>query len=220
MTPIVRTAFPSLGGMIETVSELNDAEFTILSEEIRGRSAFDNDKERVEDLARKIGLSKETISLLINGLAFLYRQLHVARDAGADLAALLPEIIKSIASEELADEPGVVSRLATLLQKNENTEQWEKAQRLRKGFLNNATEFATLVDARPNFSPDRTQLIGFVPIIQLRLRTDSDQPDQRSLVVQLDPRALKRLRRAVDLAEKKLDVLTSQLGAAGLTVSE
>jgi len=86
-----------------------------------------------------------------------------------------------------------------------------KLQRLQDGFVPNATSFRTLVDLRPDFGEgDELSYQGLLKIIQFRVMTDSKNPEYKELVFQLSEESLSDLSKAVDRAQKKLEVLKKE----------
>jgi hypothetical protein len=80
---------------------------------------------------------------------------------------------------------------------------------LKKGYLSNATSFSFLADLRPDFGPG-LEIMGLIPVVQLRINTDSENQAESEFVVQLDETMLRELREMVQKAEKTLDVLDRQ----------
>jgi hypothetical protein len=83
--------------------------------------------------------------------------------------------------------------------------------------LRNATSFSSILDFRPNFNEDRSAILELLPVVQFKVTTDSDDPSDTAIIFQMDEATLAKLKEAVDLAQKKLSVassdprLTSQL---------
>ncbi len=82
-----------------------------------------------------------------------------------------------------------------------------KIQRLQSGFLPNALGFASFVDLRPDFgdTAEITQVQGYVPVVQLRITTDSSE--QKTFVFQVSEEMLADLKKTIERAETKLATL-------------
>ena len=202
--------FPRLGltvkQIIEVVAGLDALAFDWLLAEIRGPSAFDASKERVEVLATGIGSEPESIGGLLNGLGYLYAQVQGKGSDQEAFSDIISELLLTVYQEDrkaIPREPAV-TRLTQLLSRNTNADELRKLRRLKSGFLPNATAFSTLVDLRPNFDEERERLLAFIPILQFRVATDAEDPDEALMVFQMDIRGLAKLKTCIEEAEKKL----------------
>ena len=101
----------------------------------------------------------------------------------------------------------LIRRLSVILGQRRSADSFRKAQRLRIGFIRNATSFSSLVDLRPDFSDDKKSVERLIPVAQLRISTDADGPDFKEIVIQLDERSLARLREALNEMEQKFSTL-------------
>jgi hypothetical protein len=192
-------------GVFDFVSSLPDPDFQTFQSHISGPDAFDTDKERCERVAADLRVQPSTVGVVVSALAFLYSQVQ---RAGQDSPKeLVNEVVRGVTDEDPSEHAVLVDRLVALLRRNENADTFRKLQRLRTGFLENATGFSSFLDLRPNFNDDRSQIVGLVPIVQFRVSTDADDPAKQALIFQLDERGLKRLKEAVESAERKLDTL-------------
>jgi hypothetical protein len=100
------------------------------------------------------------------------------------------------------------TRLTELLARKKNHERHKKIQRLQVGFIPNAIGFSTFLDLRPDFNEGKPETIqGFLPVMQLRISTDADNPAMRRLVMQLDEEGLAEMKKAIDRLIEKLDLL-------------
>jgi hypothetical protein len=77
---------------------------------------------------------------------------------------------------------------------------------LQSGFIPNAIGFSSFVDLRPDFGDGEeiSGINGYLPIIQLRITTDSANPQEKQVVLQVNEEALKELHKALKRAESKI----------------
>lgn len=77
-----------------------------------------------------------------------------------------------------------------------------------------------MVDLRPDFTPDRGSITGFVPVIQMRITTDAKDLERSEVVFQLNIASLTKLETFVADARRKIEQLSRERVLAGLLVSE
>jgi hypothetical protein len=63
------------------------------------------------------------------------------------------------------------------------------------------------VDLRPDFSKDRSEVRGLVPVVLLRVRTESDLEKDRSHAFQLTIDGVRKLRRVLEDVDRKLEAV-------------
>ncbi|TXN21288.1 hypothetical protein FV217_14935 [Methylobacterium sp. WL9] len=216
---------PSLTAVFMELAELTPDRFDRLSAEIDSPDAFDHEKERVAALVPILGKDEDTLGAIISATSFLYQRIHKSSGEISDLPKLVGDIVVSILEQddsepdEKPDEAKtqlIIDRLAHLLRFQENASRFTKHERLRWGFLPAATDFSTFVDLRPSLSDDLSEVVELIPTIQFRIKTDSSSPLMKSLVFQLDPRNLKRLKAEVERAEQKLNTLMNDVRLTGM----
>ena len=194
----------SIKEILEDIGSFTDQEFDLLAAEVCSPAAFDNSSERCDSLSKNIDKDSSLLTYIFGALEFLYKEIRRKSNDEAKIKLLLDELVVSL---ELSDAQKITNRLVKLMSRNENAERREKIGRLKRGFISNAVGFSSFVDLRPDFATDRTTINGFVPLVQFRISVDSDNGEERSLVFQLDERALEKLSEAVNDVQKKLDAI-------------
>lgn len=201
----------SLGDLISPIADLSETEFSALNAAVSTKRSFSLKKEEIERLRNELPqAAARNLTFLLTALSFLYGHLLRLTEAGMQY----DEAVKATAEELESDAKwGSKKTIATdrlaLLFKQDVHQQLRKIQRLQSGFLPNALGFATFIDVRPDFGDNLNspQLRAYVPIIQFRITTDSQSPEQKSIVFQMSESALSDLRKAITHAETKLDIL-------------
>jgi hypothetical protein len=207
MSPTGSRLFSVFPEFLAALQSLGEAEFAALRTYATGPHAFDLDEMRVRNLADEIKLGAEATGHLIATVAFLYDQIGATELEEERLREVALQLITSLTDEEKFKDPVTVDRLIAILRKNPGADAFNKIQRLRSGFLKNAVGFSTFVDARPDFTADYQEIRGLVPVVQLRITTDSQDPTERSIVFQLDERGLLNLEKTIQTAKQKIDTL-------------
>lgn len=142
-------------------------------------------------------------------LNFVYSALPTAAEQGSPDSVGLNNILSGIDFD--IDDPTLLekikSRIGTLLADNTNISRYKKLVRLREGFIRSAVSFASFVDLRPNFNEEKTGILSVIPIVQFRVRTNSDVDLDQNIVFQMDRKAVRRLKEAVDYVTRKLDAI-------------
>lgn len=197
--------------LFSKLAELVNDEFNFLKSEVAGESAFDRTTDRLETIAEKVSFDTDELRDLLTALSYIYRRLRDAETEQSETRSVVLEFLRGFKDPKWTDEQRekIAARLAELLAPNENAEAYDKSQRLKKGFLDNAVSFATFVDLRPDFNKDKSVIKQFVPVVQLKVFTDSEKPGQKSLVFQLDKAALAKLKKELDDLDKKLETVRS-----------
>jgi hypothetical protein len=209
MPPRTRLFPPlSLKEVLEKLGSFSDQEFEQFFSETLTLAAFDNSQERCEIVARKIGKDPGLFGYIFGALDFLYREVRRKAKDEKTLRLLVDELVNSfeLGTGDKTDVKRLTERLVKLLSYNQNAERRDKIGRLKRGFLPNAVGFSSFVDLRPSVGTDRTKIDEFVPLVQFRITTESED-EEESWVFQLDERALDKLREAIDDVQKKLEVI-------------
>lgn len=146
------------------------------------------------------------IALIFGALSFLYSRIRSA--APEDPGNLLSDFMANFSEERWAEAERhlAIRRLKKLLL-NEKIEQFRKIHRLKHGFLKNAASFASFIDIRPYFQGDNSEVHGFVPMIQFRITTDSENTIDKDFVFQMDSNGLEALKEALKSIDKKIEIL-------------
>jgi hypothetical protein len=202
--------------VLEELGSFTDLEFEIVLAETTTLAAFDSSQERCEAIAKKIDRDSGVFGYIFTVLDFLYREVRRKAKDENTLKLLIDELIASfeLGKDEKENVKMLSERLLKLLSYNQNAERRDKIGRLKRGFLPNAVGFSSFVDLRPNIGADRSKIDEFVPLVQFRISTDSDDDEQRSWVVQLDERALDKLSQAIEDVQKKLQLLKGDAAVA------
>lgn len=216
----------TLPSVLASLAEIEDSGFAILRDEIRGPLAFENDLERAAPLAKRVGLDAETTQYLLGALAFFYEEIHAEEVDPSALPSLVGEIFDRIAGPVSSGQDADLqarnitqTRLSILMERSDNPDEFKKIQRLRAGFLPNATGFGTFIDLRPNISADGATVVGLLPLVQFRISTDASDPAQKAFLFQLDSAGLRKLKQAVERAEEKIKTISSHASISSIIVS-
>lgn len=203
----------SLGEALRPIRDLDASGFDELLKAVSGSRSFGLTKEELEALRNRLGSHGANVTFVIGSLSFVYS--HIARlvETGMPyrdaLSATVDELDKEAKWDEKKEE--VKARFEKLFNP-EIHQRFRKLQRLQSGFIPNAVGFSTFVDLRPDFGVAQTELklSGYLPIVQFRIVTDSDNPEEKKIVFQVSETALGELRKAIQRAEDKLAALKSQ----------
>jgi hypothetical protein len=219
MMPPPTRLFPplSLKEMLEELGSFSDEEFEQFLAETLTLAAFDSSQERCETVARRIGRDPGLFGYLFGALDFLYREVRRKAKDEKTLRLLIDELLNSLEFGTGDKTVRLTERLVKLLSYNQNAERRDKIGRLKRGFLPNAVGFSSFVDLRPNVDTDRTKIDDFVPLVQFRITTDTED-EEGSWVFQLDERALDKLRQAIDDVQKKLQVIKRDMSVSARIV--
>ena len=203
----------SLAEALAPIGLLPDEEFKELLEAVSGPRSFSLSKEQLETLKKKIPETSAILQFTLGALAYLYLQITRVVDDQMSQRAVVEKLVDDFdaAGKWTNIKSLMVDRLSALLAKQDNHQRFRKIQRLQTGFIPNATGFSSFVDLRPDYDDGDVpkEIKGFVPIIQLRIATDSDDLNWRRLVVQMDEEALAELKKTISRLESKLDALKS-----------
>lgn len=202
--------YPPLPDTLALVASLSEDKFRLLLEEITGPQAFERDIDRCTSLSESLGQKNiSDVYNLLSSLNFLYVRCRELEASDIELTAGLREFleISELISEFGEDTEKGFKRIVQLVKRNTTLEQKRKLRWLRTGILENAVEFSSFVDIRPSFSEDRKIIETFIPIIILRIGTESDQRKDQSYVFQLTENGLKKLREAIDDIAMKLSTV-------------
>jgi hypothetical protein len=201
--------FPPLPKALQRISELEDAQYKALLAEIGGGKGFSVAEPRVTAVAGLLGSDESEILDLLQSLDFLYDRCREWETDDEDFGPPLRSFLRGTrlwgALGSNAD--ASFDRLMKLLQPNPFLEQSRKLRWLRTGILDTAVEFASFVDLRPDFSKDRSEVRGLVPVVLLRVRTESDLERDRSHAFQLTIDGVRKLRKVLDDIDRKLDAI-------------
>lgn len=195
---------------LEQMAQLSEAQFNVLREAVTGPEGFDLSLGRCEALATQLksDLKTRDVFRLLSSLRFFYDRCRDWERGARDSATALREFIQLAGLfEDLGD--GVIKRLLELTVKNPTVERRQKLRWLRTGILDTAVNFASFVDVRPRISEDRREIEGLVPVVILRINTESESGEPKSHIFQLTLEGLTKLRAVVEDVEKKLKLVNT-----------
>ena len=208
MPPIARLFPPlSLKEVLEELASFSDPEFEKFLAETQTLSGFDSSQERCETVAKTINKDAGLLGYIFGALDYLYREVRRKATDEATLKLLVDELLKSLQIDTDGNQKKLPDRLVRLLSYNQNAERRDKVGRLSKGFLRNAVGFSSFVDLRPNIASDRTNVADLIPLVQFRIRADSEDDGEEVWIVQMSERALDRLNDAIQDVRKKIEAL-------------
>lgn len=203
----------SLGDALRTIADLSSDQIATLEKAVSGPRSFSLSKDELDALRRHIPEQSGNLTFLLAALSYLYSQVARVVDLGMPfseaISALVDELEEDAEWQDRKEE--VARRLGSILHTSEAHQRFRKIQRLQAGFIPNAIGFGTFVDLRPDFGDgEELQISGYLPVIQLRISTDSPSPDGKRLVFQLTEDGLVELKKVLERAEAKLAVLREQ----------
>jgi hypothetical protein len=173
-------------------------------------TACRNRRIEVTAVAKSLGSDESAILDLLESLDFLYDRCREWETGDENFAPPLRSFLRGtrLWGALGPDAEASFDRLIELLQPNPALEQLRKLRWLRTGILETAVEFASFVDLRPDFSKDRSEVRGLVPVVLLRVRTESDLERDRSHVFQLTLDGVRKLRKVLEDIDQKLHAIS------------
>lgn len=192
-------------GDVEALLRLTDEQVRHLDRILGDKGSLKADKRTYRRVAEALEVSPEEALGILSAVDNLRRQREQfdVSDAGLidDLSTIHP--VEQAAREGLLE----------LLRKSEEDYFVEKVATLRHSLTPYATDLRTIVDARPVFTKDRDKVEGLLFVTYLEVTCHDPNTDRiRTNVIQFDRKRLKKLKEAIDDAEKKLDKLATTLG--------
>jgi hypothetical protein len=206
----------SLTGILATISELKDEQFSLLESAVSGPRSFEIGYGKSAALSSDLGMAPTTVGQLTSALGFLYRNIQDL--AERDPLALEQKIDEMLVDLDLNEQvsPEMFSLLSTRLKRvlrfADNHERFLKVSRLEAGFMPRLVASSSFVDLRPSFDADRSAIECLVPLVQINLQTDSQRDDEANLILQLDLQGVEILRRLIEDIDAKVRVLKSHPG--------
>lgn len=195
---------------VSEVASLSPEAYQIFKRAIYSESAFDDNLERMASLSKEMGVAPEDVAMILQATAILYERVQ-ALPSGVEAAPVLLRFVDEFDEEvEVNAKHTLVERLSELTLRNEAAELNKKIHRLQSGFLDSAKSFSTFVDLRPDFNEKRDTIRGFIPMIQFKIATNSDNPHFQELIFQVDEFGLSRMKEALDDAQAKLAALKAE----------
>lgn len=206
----------SLYDALTPLAEMSDSEFGLLRGAIVGEKSFSLGQEEVQSLSATLRLSEVSLSFLVGAIAFLYEQIEKSPFANTDRTGTISSIIQEITEDiepNLLDQEKISNlnaRVQVLLAHSDSHDKFNKFKRLSEGFLPTAQSFSTFLDLRPVMNKQRTEIDGYLPIIQLNISTNSQKESDRSFTIQMTLRNLDKLKTCIEDVEKKIELIRLQ----------
>jgi hypothetical protein len=208
----------SIGEALRPIRDLSENEFSNLVAALSGPRSFSLSKDDIEKLRNELPGHGANITFFVAALSFLYS--HISRLV--ELGMPFDEAISSLTNElnpdaEWGEKIDEVKRRFGQIFSSQNHQRFRKLDRLQSGFLPNAVGFSTFVDLRPDFGDGQDlSLRGYLPVIQFRVSTDSDNSEEKRILFQVSETTLTELKKAIDRAEQKLLILRKQQNLAAM----
>src|SRR5216684_2133332 len=201
----------SLGEAVRPIGLLSESEFSKILELVSGPRGFSPTKEQFEEIERSIPKLAVNLGFVLAALSFLTGQAEHFEEAGQPFDSIFSSVVDELdKGANWGEAKGIAAnRLKEIFDKRDAYKRFKKLNRLRTGFLPNATGFSTFVDIRPNFEGKPKQVVDLIATVQMRLTTDATAVAQRELVFQISEEALKLLKEAVSSIEEKIQILKS-----------
>lgn len=199
---------PSLSRIVSTVAKFDDEVFKLVAELISGPTSTDLSEEDLSRLSRRTGVSEEDLGYFLSLISFLFVQTD-----GVEKQERLSAIGNFVEDVSEIDDPGsLANKLATLIENREAYDAAVKQNRLSRGFLPYLLEASSFVDLRTDFERDsKGELTGrknsSIPVVQLMLVTDAFDESDRHVILQLDKSSIKKLKKAIQDVEVKIEIL-------------
>jgi hypothetical protein len=204
----------TFGAIISGLVDLDEKQFNSLHSVTSGAASFSLRKSELDTLKKTIPPSVADLEFLLAALTFLYSRVSELGPADESFGPLIQNLVEEVAAEvgDSLDKSKLTDRLTLLLQSNANYQSFAKIRRLTAGFLPNGISFSSFLDLRPSFTEeDEPKIVGYVPMIQFRIRTDSSTPGLKNFVFQLDREGLVEIGKAVERAEAKLKSIDASI---------
>ena len=207
MQPVSTPIFPitSFSEVLKDILALSHDEFDYFADEIRSSDAFEYGLVRCKKIAERIGRSPESIAFTMRALEYLYTRAQIPEIATQNIRTVMVSFVDGFDKLSLNESQKSIlaDRLKSLIEPRPSIDESIKIQRLRDGVLNNLVSIDNFIDLRPLYNADKTEVLKFVTTIQLRISTNSPNPNQRELLLQLDNKSIEILKEAIKEVEKK-----------------
>jgi hypothetical protein len=203
----------SLGAAIVPLGSISEEAFNIFLRAVSTPRSFSLTQAQVKALRERLPDLASTLPFTLGALSYLHLQIETLGDVDDKFHQIITKLVDDleIAGKSLDERKTIETRLELLLRKNVANSRFKKIQRLRSGFIPNATSFRSMVDLRPDFGDkDEVNYRGLLKIIQFRVMTDSSNPAEKELIFQLSEEALGELSKAIERAQKKLSALNEE----------
>lgn len=201
---------PTLDTIIAMAADFSDDVYQLLEGLVKKPNSIDPSDADITAVSRDANIPEDDLRYFLSFLSFLYVQ--TSDTAEDELETTLAEFLTEHGENVSVDR--VAKKLVALLSYRDIQTNAAKRARLVEGFLPNLLEISSFVDVRKDFERDDegnlSGKLGFsIPVIQLRLRTNSSRQDEREFVLQLDEKAIKRFEEAFVEIRTKIRILES-----------
>lgn len=193
------------------IARLTPEEASALQSFLGSERSFWPTDELSDQFCATAHLIRSDADTIVSILRFVYDRLGDRRGEEREAA------IKAVAADNREDDlddsafAELVDRLSGLLAYSEIHEKFRKLHRLERGFLPIASNFETLVDLRPDFDEKATDIVNFIPVVSMRIKTLSNDPALRNFSFTLPLEQVAALTKCVDRMNAKLGVLNARL---------
>ncbi len=200
----------SLDAIISLASSLNDNAFDLLEELLSLPTSTDPSEAELQEVADRTGEKIDDLRYFLSFLSFLFSQTSDIPDS--ELESTVSNFLEE--SGTLDDTARLTQRLVSLLAFREIHSNAVKKARLVEGLLPNIVDLANFVDTRSDFARGSDGKISgtvtsSVQVVQLAIRTNSADPSQREVILQLDERAIDKIQETIDEIREKISILTN-----------
>ncbi len=216
----------SFEGLFAPIAAASEEQFANFLAAVNSRKGFRDEDKRCDELSKILDISSSDVGILLNVLRGIYIRFRSLEKRGASFDDLFGSFVKEglgqdkVELETPDNSNQLVVRLSKLFQKSESLDEAEKLNRLRKGFLDGAVTFSSFVDLRPNYTDDRKKIVGYLPIVQLRISTDSDDASKQNTVFHLDSKAIDELAETIEDIKLKMKALANREELKDLVYSD
>lgn len=190
-----------------------------LAEHVHAASSFFLEPEATEALAERHQVSEDDLRYVLGTLSVLHNRLSPSQPSADEVAALAQTAVESeyrAGDEAPADLPSRLTRLLTAVERDEGR---EKVGRLQRGFLPNLVGISSFMDLRPVYADEDARISGFVPVMQIELRSDSRKAYERTMICHVDSKNLDRMIDELQRLKKKFETVTSEEHVSELIMS-
>lgn len=195
--------------VIRDLAAYEERDFEYLLEEVRGPEAFDVNSARCRRLGSRLKRSPEAVAFMLRAFGFIYSQLGSAGEFEIETGRVVNDFVQSFEFELDGHlHARLIQRLVDLCSRNPETDAAIRFQEMRKGFLDNLTSIDSYVDLRPDFNKENSKIQSLIPIVQLRLMTNSNDPRLRDIVLQVDAETIEMISEKIKEIKKALTHLT------------
>ncbi|TIR15327.1 MAG: hypothetical protein E5X34_29420 [Mesorhizobium sp.] len=201
----------SIAEAFTTIARLTPEEAQALQSFLGSERSFWPSDEVSDQFCVTANLIRSDADTILSIVKFIYDRLAERRGEERDAA------IKAVAADHREDDltdqefSTLVDRLLGLLAYSEIHEKFRKLHRLERGFLPIASNFETLVDLRPDFDDSATDIVNFIPVVSMRIKTSSNDPSLRNFSFTLPLEQVAALTKCVDRMNAKLGILNARL---------